>query len=72
MTAETIAAGALVVGLMGILLPISPGCFLVLAGIAVWALPRLASSPRWCGLVGWSSVSAPEYATTWDEGGPGE
>jgi uncharacterized protein len=35
-TAETIAAGVLiVVGLVGILLPILPGVLLVLAGIAV-------------------------------------
>ncbi len=41
MTAETIVAGVLiVVGLVGILLPILPGLLLVLAGIAVWAVPR--------------------------------
>lgn len=41
MTAATIAAAVLiVVGLVGILLPILPGLLLVLAGIAVWAVPR--------------------------------
>lgn len=40
-TAETIAAGVLiVVGLVGVLLPVLPGLLLVLAGIAVWAVPR--------------------------------
>ncbi len=40
-TAETIAAGVLiVVGLVGILLPVLPGLLLEQAGIAVWAVPR--------------------------------
>ncbi|MGQ0716679.1 MAG: DUF456 domain-containing protein [Pseudonocardiales bacterium] len=52
MTAETIAAGVLiVVGLVGILLPVLPGLLLVLAGIAVWAVPRGDT-------VGWTVLSA--------------
>ncbi len=52
MTAETIAAGVLiVVGLVGILLPILPGLLLVLAGIAVWAVPRSDA-------VGWTVLGA--------------
>ena len=39
--AETLVAGLLVaVGLIGILLPVLPGLILVVAGIAVWAVPR--------------------------------
>ncbi len=38
---ETVIAGLLiVVGIVGILLPVLPGLLLVLAGIAVWAVPR--------------------------------
>jgi uncharacterized protein len=38
---ETLIAGVLVVvGLAGILVPVVPGLLLVLAGIAVWAVPR--------------------------------
>ena len=38
---ETVIAGVLiVVGILGILLPVLPGLLLVLAGIAVWAVPR--------------------------------
>ncbi len=41
MTAETFVAGVLVAaGIVGILLPVLPGLVLVLAGIAVWAVPR--------------------------------
>lgn len=41
MTAETLIAALLVaVGIVGILLPVLPGLILVLAGIAVWAVPR--------------------------------
>lgn len=41
MTTETVIAGLLVVvGIIGILLPVLPGLVLVLAGIAVWAVPR--------------------------------
>ncbi len=37
----TLLAGLLVaVGIVGILLPVLPGLILVLAGIAVWAVPR--------------------------------
>jgi uncharacterized protein YqgC (DUF456 family) len=40
-TAETVLAGVLVVaGLVGVVLPVLPGLLLVLAGIAVWAVPR--------------------------------
>jgi Uncharacterized protein conserved in bacteria len=35
-----IAAVLIVVGILGILLPVLPGLLLVLAGIAVWAIPR--------------------------------
>ena len=52
MTAETIAAGVLiVVGLVGILLPVLPGLLLVLVGIAVWAVPRGDT-------VGWTVLGA--------------
>lgn len=38
---ETVIAGLLiVVGIIGILLPVLPGLLLVLVGIAVWAVPR--------------------------------
>jgi uncharacterized protein YqgC (DUF456 family) len=38
---ETLVAGLLVAaGIAGILLPVLPGLVLVLAGIAVWAVPR--------------------------------
>lgn len=38
---ETVIAGVLiVVGIIGILLPVLPGLLLVLVGIAVWAVPR--------------------------------
>ena len=38
---ETVIAGLLVaVGVIGILVPVLPGLILVLAGIAVWAVPR--------------------------------
>ncbi len=41
MTVETLLAGLLIaVGIIGILLPVLPGLILVLAGIAVWAVPR--------------------------------
>ncbi|WP_300018933.1 DUF456 domain-containing protein [Pseudonocardia sp.] len=41
MGAETlIAAVLIVVGIAGIILPVLPGLILVLAGIAVWAVPR--------------------------------
>lgn len=41
MTVETLIAGVLiVVGIAGILLPVLPGLILVLAGVAVWAVPR--------------------------------
>ena len=41
MGAETLVAAALVVvGMVGIVLPVLPGLILVLAGIAVWAVPR--------------------------------
>jgi uncharacterized protein YqgC (DUF456 family) len=40
-TPETLVAALLiVVGIVGILLPVLPGLVLVLAGIAVWAVPR--------------------------------
>jgi uncharacterized protein len=38
---ETLLAGLLiVVGIVGVLVPVLPGLLLVLAGIAVWAVPR--------------------------------
>ena len=38
---ETLLAGVLiVVGIVGVLVPVLPGLLLVLAGIAVWAVPR--------------------------------
>ena len=38
---ETLVAGVLiVVGIAGVLIPVLPGLLLVLAGIAVWAVPR--------------------------------
>lgn len=41
MTPETLVAALLiVVGIVGIMLPVLPGLILVLAGIAVWAVPR--------------------------------
>lgn len=41
MTVETLVAGVLVVvGIVGILLPVLPGLILVVAGVAVWAVPR--------------------------------
>lgn len=41
MTAELLAAGVLIVaGIIGVLVPVLPGLPLVLAGIAVWAVPR--------------------------------
>lgn len=41
MAPETLIAALLVaVGIVGILLPVLPGLILVLAGIAVWAVPR--------------------------------
>ncbi len=41
MAVETLLAAVLVVaGIVGILLPVLPGLVLVLAGIAVWAVPR--------------------------------
>lgn len=41
MTAETLIAGVLiVVGILGVLVPVLPGLLLVLAGVAVWAVPR--------------------------------
>jgi uncharacterized protein YqgC (DUF456 family) len=40
-TPETLVAALLiVVGIVGIMLPVLPGLILVLAGIAVWAVPR--------------------------------
>jgi uncharacterized protein len=39
--AETLIAGVLiVVGVLGVLVPVLPGLLLVLAGIAIWAVPR--------------------------------
>ena len=44
---ETLVAGLLVaVGVIGILVPVLPGLILVVAGIAVWALPR-DDAPGW-------------------------
>jgi uncharacterized protein len=40
LSATLIAALLVVVGIVGILLPVLPGLLLVLAGIAVWAVPR--------------------------------
>ena len=41
MAVETVLAGLLVVvGLVGVAVPVLPGLLLVLAGIAVWAVPR--------------------------------
>lgn len=41
MGVETLLAGVLiVVGLAGVVLPVLPGLVLVVAGVAVWALPR--------------------------------
>ena len=41
MTAETVLAGLLVLaGLVGVVVPVLPGLLLVVAGIAVWAVPR--------------------------------
>jgi uncharacterized protein YqgC (DUF456 family) len=41
MGVETVIAALLVIaGLVGIILPVVPGLLLVLAGIAVWAVPR--------------------------------
>jgi uncharacterized protein len=38
---ETLIAGVLiVVGVLGVLVPVLPGLLLVLAGVAVWAVPR--------------------------------
>jgi uncharacterized protein len=38
---ETLIAGVLIaVGVVGVLVPVLPGLLLVLAGIAVWAVPR--------------------------------
>ena len=38
---ETVLAGVLiVVGILGVVVPVLPGLVLVLAGIAVWAVPR--------------------------------
>jgi uncharacterized protein len=40
-TATVVVAGILIaVGIVGILLPVLPGLILVLAGVAVWAVPR--------------------------------
>ena len=41
MAVETVLAGLLVVvGLVGVVVPVLPGLLLVLAGIAIWAVPR--------------------------------
>ncbi len=41
MTPETLVAALLVaVGIVGIVLPVLPGLVLVVAGVAVWAVPR--------------------------------
>ena len=41
MAVETLVAGALIaLGIVGVLVPVLPGLLLVLAGIAVWAVPR--------------------------------
>ena len=41
MTVETIISAVLIaVGLVGIVIPVLPGLVLVLAGVAVWAVPR--------------------------------
>lgn len=41
MEIETLLAGLLIaVGVVGVLVPVLPGLILVLAGIAVWAVPR--------------------------------
>jgi uncharacterized protein len=38
---ETLLAGVLIaVGIAGVLIPVLPGLLLVLAGVAVWAVPR--------------------------------
>jgi len=40
-TLDTVLAGLLVVvGLVGVLVPVIPGLVLVVAGVAVWAVPR--------------------------------
>ncbi|MGQ0572705.1 MAG: DUF456 domain-containing protein [Pseudonocardia sp.] len=50
--ATTVLAAVLVAaGLVGILLPVLPGLLLVLAGIAVWAVPRNDA-------VGWTVLAA--------------
>ncbi|MHA6793333.1 DUF456 domain-containing protein [Pseudonocardia bannensis] len=52
MTVETVVAGVLVlIGLVGIVVPVLPGPLLVLAGIAVWAVPRGDA-------VGWTVLGA--------------
>ncbi len=41
MGVETLLAGVLiVVGVLGVLIPVLPGLLLVLVGIAIWAVPR--------------------------------
>lgn len=40
MTTTVLAAVLVLAGLVGILVPVLPGLMLVLAGIAVWAVPR--------------------------------
>jgi uncharacterized protein YqgC (DUF456 family) len=48
----TVVAGLLIAGgIVGILLPVLPGLMLVLAGIAVWAVPRNDA-------VGWTVLAA--------------
>lgn len=50
--ATTVVAGLLIAaGIVGILLPVLPGLMLVLAGIAVWAVPRNDA-------VGWTVLAA--------------
>lgn len=51
MTPTVIAALLIVGGLVGILVPVLPGLLLVLAGIAVWAVPRGDA-------VGWTVLGA--------------
>ena len=52
MTVSAVLAGVLVVlGLLGVVLPVLPGLLLVVAGVAVWAVPRND-------VVGWTVLAA--------------
>lgn len=42
----TVAAGLVALGILGVVVPVLPGLILVLAGIAVWAVPR-GDAPGW-------------------------